>query len=309
MIALLMFWTLCVIGLGGFTRLMDAGLGCPDWPGCYGRWIVSDEIDLSKKAYLEAWIEMIHRYAAGFLGTCTIAVGLYIMIKRKQYLLGSSLILCVIFQALLGMWTVTLSLNPLIVSSHFLGGVLLLTLLTATRETLCTRIAPGVFLYCIPILAALYALQLILGALVSTNYAGLSCPDLLTCPAARSWSYLAVTLEKIVSLWSASTPLSWLGPHDKAMLHLIHRVNAIFLGAAILYSRLYVWAHTQTTTHQKSLIDSLMMLFFIQLGLGIMLILFQLPLAVATLHNIVAALMAVPLTQLILSQIQKHECS
>ena len=138
----------CVIVLGAYTRLSDAGLGCPDWPGCYGKIFVPDEkavIEQVNEAYPErpleqakAWKEMIHRYAAGSLGLLILLLAAQAWMMRAKgrssaVLAPSALLLLVIFQAALGMWTVTLLLKPVVVTAHLLGGMLLLTLCICRR--------------------------------------------------------------------------------------------------------------------------------------------------------------------------------
>ena len=139
--------TLClafvVITLGAFVRLSDAGLGCPDWPGCYGHLDVPTEaadVAAANARFSErpveapkAWKEMIHRYAAGALGLLILLMALAALRRsgdpHQQRVLPWVLLVLVIFQALLGMWTVTLLLKPLIVTAHLLGGMATFALL------------------------------------------------------------------------------------------------------------------------------------------------------------------------------------
>ena len=124
-----------VVTLGALTRLLDAGLGCPDWPGCYGQIIPPQHhpetatlIDGSK-----AWMEMVHRYVAGLLGLIILALAICIEktkgLAKKTRWLSRGILALVIAQALFGMWTVTMQLLPQIVTLHLLGGMLLLSLL------------------------------------------------------------------------------------------------------------------------------------------------------------------------------------
>src|SRR6185436_10712893 len=117
----------CVIVAGAYVRLSEAGLGCPDWPLCYGRTVPGDELGAS--ASQRAWKEMAHRYLAGGLGLLILAVFFSAWKRRQGPLLAGALMLVVLFQATLGMWTVTLLLRPAIVAAHLLGGMATLTLL------------------------------------------------------------------------------------------------------------------------------------------------------------------------------------
>ena len=189
-----------VIVIGAYTRLSDAGLGCPDWPGCYGRILVPEEVahvDAANAAYPErpleqskAWKEMGHRYVAGTLGLLILSICILAWLKTESVnarLLGTALVLLVIFQALLGMWTVTLLLKPVIVMSHLLGGMTILGLLywMLLRQQGAATISPGrceprLFVWAITGLVIL-VLQILLGGWTSSNYAALACPDFPTC--------------------------------------------------------------------------------------------------------------------------------
>lgn len=132
---------LCVVVLGAYVRLSDAGLGCPDWPGCYGHVGVPEsgqEVAAANAAYPErpveagkAWKEMVHRYLAGTLGLLILALAIVAWRHRRRQpvWLPTLLVGLVGFQALLGMWTVTLLLKPVVVMGHLLGGLMTLSLL------------------------------------------------------------------------------------------------------------------------------------------------------------------------------------
>ncbi len=135
--------TFVVVVLGAYVRLSDAGLGCPDWPGCYGHIIgvpdTDSEIDHAHSNFertveaAKAWKEMIHRYFAGTLGLLIFVISIMLFRKDKhgeRHILAGTLLACtLLFQALLGMWTVTLQLIPLIVMGHLLGGFTLFNLI------------------------------------------------------------------------------------------------------------------------------------------------------------------------------------
>src|SRR5262249_13317640 len=140
-----------VVMLGAYTRLGDAGLGCPDWPGCYGHITVPETqsaISTAEQKFQQtvepakAWKEMVHRYFAGTLGVCIAVLFLWGLGRRFRYpkqpvFIPTILIVLVIFQALLGMWTVTMKVQPLIVSTHLLVGMAIAALLWYL--TLATR--------------------------------------------------------------------------------------------------------------------------------------------------------------------------
>lgn len=133
-------FTLIVIILGAYTRLEDAGLGCPDWPGCYGQLTVPTQTgDIQQAQQLfpglevdqyKAWLEMIHRYVAGTLGLLVLWIGIRCWKDQDSpNKLPAAIAVLILFQAALGMWTVTMKLMPIVVMAHLLGGFTLLSLL------------------------------------------------------------------------------------------------------------------------------------------------------------------------------------
>ncbi|VCU69343.1 Heme A synthase [Pigmentiphaga humi] len=199
LVAVTMFLTFDLIMFGAFVRLTDSGLGCPDWPGCYGNAspigarhdihaaataLPDGPVTLSK-----AWIEMIHRYAGTVLGMLIIAIVVMAWRHRKTLaqspLLATVILPAVCLQGAFGAWTVTHQLMPVVVTVHLLGGVSLLALLTwlSARQTTLPQIPPSARKwrgYAALGLVLLYA-QLALGGWVSTNYAALACLDFPTC--------------------------------------------------------------------------------------------------------------------------------
>jgi cytochrome c oxidase assembly protein subunit 15 len=190
----------CLVVLGAYVRLSDAGLGCPDWPGCFGTLSVPESQTAIENAELnfpsqhietaKAWKEMIHRYLAGFLGLMIILIGI-ISYKNKKILrvnpiVPYAIVLLVIFQALLGMWTVTLLLKPIVVSAHLIGGMTTLGLLTFVTHRYWGKIQTNILKYKHEIFLVRFSLfvlfiQIFLGGWTSTNYAGLACTDFPTC--------------------------------------------------------------------------------------------------------------------------------
>jgi cytochrome c oxidase assembly protein subunit 15 len=293
-----------VIVLGAYTRLTDSGLGCPDWPGCYGNLAVpsaANEIDMSDERYAsrpletgKAWNEMIHRYAAGTLGLCILAIAGLAHRRRKepqqQVVLPFVLLGLVIFQALLGMWTVTLLLKPVVVMGHLLGGMTILLLLVwlylkintskKSHHSIQKLVSFGIIV--------LY-IQISLGGWTSANYAALVCPDLPTCQGQWwpemdfkegfvPWRGLGVNYEFGVLMGDARTAI-----------HMAHRIGAIitllFIGA------IAIRAIKDKTNRIKDSGLAVLVLLVAQFCLGISNILFTLPLAVAVAHNGVAALL------------------
>ncbi len=293
-----------VIMLGAYTRLTDAGLGCPDWPGCYGKIVLpSNQLELHKAQQIfpqapivahKAWTEMAHRYIAGTLGLIIVILSTWGMIRRrhnpKQPMAVLILLIGVlIFQAALGMWTVTLKLLPVVVTAHLLGGMaivgLLCWLLQATKLALPPtepelRLRPwivaGVFIVII---------QIFLGAWTSTNYAALACTGFPACNG-----FFPIHLE-----WRAAFDLiSPIGPNyeggrlaaeARVTIQMIHRYWAFItlfylLPLSIVLRRKGWW------------IGSLLL---VQIGLGIVNVIKMLPLTIAVMHNGMAVLLLITL--------------
>ncbi len=289
--SLLIFWSLFVIGLGGFTRLMDAGLGCPDWPACYGNWIPDHTAlsGLSSAAYLEAWIEMIHRYAAGLLG-CGILMRAITLARKNRILLACFLLIALCLQAALGMWTVTLKLQPIVVSSHFFGAMLLVTLLAKSDIEKKNSWQPATDVHrSLYILTAIYILQLILGVLVSTNYAALSCPYPFFCPSA-SFRAFSSALSSLPEQLYDHSPLSWFSIPEKASLQWAHHLNALILLVRTWITRNQIYKNHVELYSIKLLLDLLGLSILIQIFIGISLVFFKLPLFLAVIHNLSAAI-------------------
>ncbi|MFW5432514.1 MAG: COX15/CtaA family protein, partial [Methylophilaceae bacterium] len=195
--------TLCVVVLGAYVRLSDAGLGCPDWPGCYGTLTVpqsSEAIEHAQITYpdspveeAKAWKEMIHRYLAGILGLFVLALFIQAWCERATInvspWLPTVLVAVVGFQAVLGMWTVTMLLKPAIVTMHLMGGMTTLAILTWIAHRHWGVISAN-FLgssnarFFVRFALVIILLQIFLGGWTSTNYAALACTDFPTCHGA-----------------------------------------------------------------------------------------------------------------------------
>ncbi len=174
--------TFVVVVAGAYVRLSDAGLGCPDWPLCYGKPIPAQVADGHPVA--KQWKEMGHRYLAGALGFLLLALAFLAFRQRKAPGLAAAIVVLVLFQAALGMWTVTLLLKPAIVTAHLLGGMTLFALLAWFNLLQRTHV-PAAEARALRLPAALallaVAAQIALGGWVSANYAALACLDLPLC--------------------------------------------------------------------------------------------------------------------------------
>lgn len=299
--------TFFLVPLGAFVRLSDAGLGCPDWPGCYGQitpYQAADEIDAALQAnpdgdvsHDKAWKEMVHRYVAGTLGL--LVLGIFVMAWRQrgktQAGLGlpSLLLGAVILQALLGMWTVTQLLKPVIVTAHLLGGMTTLALLVWLwrRESATMRqayFAPARHLRtAITLGLVLVFVQIALGGWVSANYAALACSDFPTCQG-QWWPTMdfvqGFTLHRNLGETASGELLSL---HALTAIHWVHRVMALIVTLYLLWlaSRLF------KISGYSRIAAMLLITLGGQVLLGISNVLFSLPLPVAVAHNVGAAIL------------------
>ena len=305
----------CVIVLGAWVRLSHAGLGCPDWPGCYGQLTWPDavvEIETANQAFPErpfesnkAWREMVHRYLAGTLMLLVFAMGWLAWRGPEHYrkfkALTSVLILLIIFQALLGMWTVTLKLKPIIVMAHLLGGVtsfsLILWLMFSSRNKLSDQPSMGVRRMRGSIITAILilGLQIALGGWTSANYAALACPDFPTCNG--QW-WPDTNFKEGFILWrevGVNYEGGLLDQQSRTAIHLAHRIGAIvtLLVLITLAFRLL------KIPRLRSGGQVLMSLILIQFTLGILNVVLYLPLPNAVAHNAGATLLLMTLLSLL----------
>jgi cytochrome c oxidase assembly protein subunit 15 len=301
--------TFLVIVAGAYVRLEDAGLGCPDWPGCYGKLLgVPDEV--AEQAYpgspldrARAWKEMFHRYLAGTLGLLIVAIAAIAWRNRaatgRSPWLAMALAIVVAFQATLGMWTVTMLLKPAIVTLHLLGGMTTLALMTwlALRE-IDPPAAPAAAARTLRPWAALaiavLALQIALGGWVSANYAALACPDFPAChgrwlPDMDFGHAFHVTRE--LGVTAAGAPLA---QDALVAIHWTHRVGALL---TVLYFGALAAALLRTAALARYG-AVLLTLLAAQAALGVANVLAGLPLAIAVAHNGGAALLLAALVVL-----------
>lgn len=292
-----------VISLGAYVRLSDSGLGCPDWPGCYGQLIGVPAAPHEKAAALlgfpdkpvdsaRAWKEMVHRYAAGTLGLLLVAIAA-VAWKRYQRLKESPLIPTVLLaviavQALLGMWTVTLLLKPVIVSAHLLGGMTTLALLVGLLLSRPTHSlsSPGTSLRLHAAFALLTVIvQITLGVWVSSNQAALACGDFPTCGGAWLPEMDFSQAFRIVRELGQTAAGERLPITALTAIHWTHRAGALIV--ALIVGTLALRLIARPAWRGWGLLIGSALL--VQIGLGVASVVFALPLPVAVAHNAGAA--------------------
>jgi cytochrome c oxidase assembly protein subunit 15 len=317
-----MLLAFCVVVFGAYVRLNDAGLGCPDWPGCYGH--VTPAQAAAANAGTEAaplhvgkaWKEMIHRYGASTLGLLILAIAFFALRWRKHgdvpVALPLALVAMVIFQGLLGMWTVTLLVKPLIVTLHLIFGLTTLSLLWWLWLTLSRRssnpwsgmrashgggsaaalVRPAPPFLRRLAMAGLVALvlQIMLGGWTSTNYAATSCPDFPKCQGA--WWPEADFGEGFV-LWrglGVNYEGGVLAIPARVAIHFTHRLGAVVATLSLLLVAILA---LRTRQERNSRFAAVLVLaaLVLQLVIGISMVKQGFPLWLATAHNAGAALL------------------
>lgn len=294
---------LVVVVLGAYTRLSDAGLGCPDWPGCYGFLAVPDEaqeIDAAAQRFPhapieahKAWAEMVHRYFAGSLGVLVAAIAWFSFGARRvgaPLRTASALLVLIVVQAAFGAWTVTLKLWPQVVTAHLLGGFSTLALLWLLRVQLArpSRIARPLRRHAAFALGVLIV-QITLGGWTTSNYAALACPDFPTCQT-EWWPQMDFGTGFDVTREVGPNYLGGvMHSQARAAIHMAHRIGAL---TAFIVIGLLAWrlAHGGTADERR-LAATLSGLLLLQVALGITNVVGSLPLAVATAHNAVGAVL------------------
>ncbi len=292
-----------VVVLGAFTRLVDAGLGCPDWPGCYGHLLwpdEADEIERAQELFPDApvdldktWPEMVHRYFAGSL--LLVVAGLVVLCWRQRpdhrvREIAVALLLLIILQAAFGAWTVTLKLWPQVVTAHLLGGFGTLSLLWVIylrlggAETLRLPARDSAGTLGTLALAAVIV-QVALGGWVTSNYAALACADFPTCFG--QW-VPTMDFQRGFDLLQGVGP-NYLGglleSEARVAIHWSHRLGALVV---LVLVAMLAWRLRAVNGVLASLLLAVLAL---QLLLGSLNVVWSLPLAVATGHNAVGALL------------------
>jgi cytochrome c oxidase assembly protein subunit 15 len=309
--AVTLFLTFDLIVFGSFTRLSDSGLGCPDWPGCYGEASplgAREEIHAAQTAvptgpvtWSKAWIEMIHRYLAMTVGVLILVMAVASWVQRRRLPHSpwwpTLTLVWVIVQGLFGKYTVTLKLYPAVVTLHLLGGLLLLALLAIQHEAFRERPLPAArSLRRLMVLGlALLGVQIALGGWVSTNYAVLACTGFPACNG-QWWPAMDFT--------HGFTLLRKLGhdgrggylTHDALVaIHMAHRLFALVVSGVLL---LLAWKLWRTPVLQRFGLG-LALLLGAQIASGLSNVVLGWPLAAALGHSAGAAALVLLLTLLI----------
>ena len=296
-------FALMVVSVGAYTRLADAGLGCPDWPGCYGFLTVPDQVEEVKLAetrypgapveFVKAWWEMGHRYIAGAL--LVLVFSMLVMAYRGReredtpLALASVLMVTILCQAAFGAWTVTLKLWPQVVTAHLLGGfatlslIWLLYLRQGGLSQIVAALPPPTLLARVAF--AVVVLQIMLGGWVSSNYAALACYDFPSCDGTYSPS---MDFQQGFNILQSVGP-NYLGgimtSEARTAIHWVHRIGAIIVlfvvGGLILQ-----------LVRQAAIVGYVLLTALVaQITLGILNVVWVLPLLNATAHNTVGALL------------------
>ncbi|MEZ9850143.1 heme A synthase [Vibrio breoganii] len=305
--------TFVVIALGAYTRLADAGLGCPDWPGCYGKIAVpmqAEEIAKAEQLFPEravethkAWLEMIHRYFAGTLGLVVFALSFLLWkssVTGKAFPIVLSTV--IIAQAALGMWTVTLKLMPVIVMLHLLGGFTLFSLLALLMCRLRNAPQPlinlphsslstlrGFTVFATVVLL----LQIMLGGWTSSNYAALMCTSLPICQGEWQSHLDFGNAFNFIQTGFDNYEFGVLDYGARMTIHVTHRVGALITTSALLSLMVLLWRSSLPSA--RIYVRAIGFGLAVQVWLGIANVIFHLPLINAVMHNLGAALLLVTL--------------
>jgi cytochrome c oxidase assembly protein subunit 15 len=318
--------TVTVVALGAWTRLKDAGLGCPDWPTCYG----SITVPLSEQAIAQgqalypeyqfsaekAWPEMIHRHFAKTIGLLCIAMaGIALWAARREQGIPVKhavfLLLMVCVQGAFGAWTVTMKLFPPVVTGHLLFGFATFT----TLVLLVIRLSPflrgtgndkAALLLPLAVLSAVVlVLQIALGGWTASNYAATVCTTLPVCQ--EGWKAVLNLPEAFAIHTYAGTTYEFaphLGPAEKITIHVMHRLGAWTTTALLMVLGFLLWRQTSGSRYHRFaafLVGGLLL----QVLLGMSNVVFNLPLMVAVAHNVVALLLLQVVVLLIFSLMQE----
>jgi cytochrome c oxidase assembly protein subunit 15 len=304
-----------VVVVGAWVRLTNAGLGCPDWPGCYGHvhpsQLIGREAEINADNpdrpfdYQKALNEMVHRYIVGALGLLVVALAAMSVWNRRDpnqpRVLPWVLLGLLIFQALLGMWTVTLLLKPLIVTLHLLGGLATLALLwwlalPPERRELKAAERPVRRLAIVA--ACVVLLQVSLGGWTSTNYAAAACADFPTCHGA--W-WPDMDFRNAFVLWRGlgiDYEGGVLDAPARVAIHYSHRLGAYLTALVLLLPILGAWRRAQTFA-ARAAATALLLALGLQVAIGMNLVWKGWPLWLGTAHNAGAAAVVLAMVALL----------
>lgn len=306
-----------VVGLGAFTRLTDAGLGCPDWPGCYGYLSVSqlsEQISEASQVFPafpveidKARNEMLHRYAAGLLGLMIAAIAVVAWrVNSRHRVIAFGLLILVIFQAALGMWTVTMSLMPIVVMAHLVAGFTMVSLLllfsmvekqrinverkSSVISNVKSSAVPAVLIgNKLKILAVLSLLmvgmQIALGGWTSANYAAVVCSEFPICEVDWLLKY-DISAFNPISPSNESYQYGVLNFEQRVTIHVTHRIGAILVCLMLLWLAFEI---RKPLGNKTSLM--LVAVLILQISLGITNVQALLPLSIAVAHNLCGLLL------------------
>ena len=312
--AITLFLTFDLIVFGSFTRLTDSGLGCPDWPGCYGEaspFGAKAEIQAAQTAlpsgpvtHAKAWIEMLHRYLAMTVGALILVSAVISWRARKQLphspWWATLTLFWVIVQGLFGKYTVTLKLYPAVVTLHLLGAMLLLALLVLQHESFANRPLPRLRWRRAPAwvlaLLVLVTLQIALGGWVSTNYAVLACSGFPTCngqwwPAMDAGHGFTLLRELGRAGHGGYLPFEAL-----VAIHMAHRLLALVVVVAMLALAWRLWREPHAAARRYAM--GLTGLLVWQLASGLSNVVLDWPIVAALAHSAGAAALVGVLTSL-----------
>ena len=329
LVAITAFLTLDLIAFGAFVRLTDSGLGCPDWPGCYGQLLPAQASTQITQAmaeqgahgpvnHVKAWIEMIHRYVASFIGVLILVMFVRAMVAKfrdanSSWLRAANefgaasvgvawpllLLIVVCVQGLFGKWTVTLKLMPIVVTTHLMGGMLLFALLiwfwmrerqrAGETRAMTITVAGGVKLI-VWIAVITLAVQIFLGGWVSTNYAVMACVDFPGCNGAGQLTPVVAWNEGFTLLRALgrNPDGSFLTIEGLRAIHWAHRIGALVTTVVVVAAAISLLRAHQALRRQALWIKTALLL---QVAIGIGTVLFAQPIVLAVAHNFVAAVL------------------
>lgn len=323
LVAVTAFITLDLIAFGAFVRLTDSGLGCPDWPGCYGQLLPTQaNADINQAiatqggthgpvSHGKAWIEMLHRYVASFIGALILVMfgrAVYAKLRPERSMFSAPrsavgvtwpllLLVVVSLQGLFGKWTVTLKLMPAVVTAHLLGGMTLFALLVwfwmrerdRMGDVRANAVPAGTRVQWLTWLAivALYV-QIFLGGWVSTNYAVLACADFPGCNGTMmpelAWGDGFTMMREL----GKNPDGTYLSIDALRAIHWAHRIGALVVTIIVVATAIALMRANAQLKRQAMYIKIALTL---QILIGISTVIFDQPILVATAHNFFAAVL------------------